>query len=194
AQTVGQALRRRVLGDGAEEIRVVVEELEFEARRLTDDVADVAEARLVFAGDLDDDVLVAGRHRGFSQAELVDATVNDVLRLTDGALADLALHAVLDPELEGALVGASREGEVPAELVEKALVDLRGVRGILHLELEARDVIPRRDDRYLFPELRVGLLRRAAVAFVQPEHPRKLDLHVLVVAVALVADRFPDVD
>jgi len=43
----------------AEEIRVVVEDLELEARRSRDDLFDLGERLLVLARDLDDDVLVA---------------------------------------------------------------------------------------------------------------------------------------
>ena len=60
-----QALRKILffgrLREGLEEVDLVVDHLELEARRLADDVADLAERGFVVAGDLDDDVLVADR-------------------------------------------------------------------------------------------------------------------------------------
>ena len=75
----GQALGLRVSRDRAEEVGLVVEQLELEPRGLADDVADVREALFVFARDLDDDVLVAGRDAGLAQAELVHAAQDDLL-------------------------------------------------------------------------------------------------------------------
>ena len=87
---LGRSSSLAVARDLAEEVVVVVEHLELEARRLADDVADLLERLLVLAGDLDDDVLVARGDRGLAQAELVDAAVDGVLGLGDRALADAA--------------------------------------------------------------------------------------------------------
>ncbi len=119
--------------------------------------------------------------------------MHDVLCLPDRPLSDLALDAILDPKLERSSIAAAGESEIATELVEEPLVDLGGVRRILHLDRDPRDVVPRRDDRHLLAELRVRLLGRTAVAGVQAEHLRELDLHVLVVAVALVTNRLAHV-
>src|SRR5690606_4090722 len=88
AHALGQRVRVHGRGDGTEEVRSVVEELELETRRLADDLADLLEGLLVLAGDLDDDVLVARADGGLAQPELVDAATDRVLGLLDGALAD----------------------------------------------------------------------------------------------------------
>ena len=76
----------------------VVDHLELEAGRSADGLLDVAEALLVAARHLDDDVLVARGDRGLAQAELVDAARDGLLRLRHRALADLRLDLRADLE------------------------------------------------------------------------------------------------
>src|SRR5690606_36385687 len=72
-----------------EEVGAVVQQLELEAGRLADDLADFVERRLVLSWDLDDDVFVPRRDRSFSQTELVHAAQDDLLGLRYGGRADL---------------------------------------------------------------------------------------------------------
>ena len=90
-EPLGQALFLDRLLHGTEEVAVVVEHLELEARGLADDLLDLVERLLVLARDLDDDVLVARGDARLAEAELVDTTIDGVLRLRDGLVADVGL-------------------------------------------------------------------------------------------------------
>ncbi len=170
-----------------EEVGVVVDHLELETRGAADEILDLVERLLVEARDLDDDVLVARRDARLAEPLLVDAALNRLFRLRDGALANGRLDVA--PDLEGDFVVARPHlrSQLLLELLEETLVDLRAVGDVRELQLDDRalgrgDV----DDRV---GLRQLFARHTRVAGVDLEERRELEPHLLGEVVPLVGDR-----
>jgi hypothetical protein len=176
-----------------EEVRLVVDHLELETRGLADDLADLLEALLVLAGDLDDDVLVAHGDGGLAEAELVDAAADGVLRLVDRLVADAGLDLGADLEEDGAGVGARDADDLGGELRDGA-VELAHVVHVLELQDQRRDVALLLLDDDLVADLIQLFAGRGLVALAEPVGRRQLAAHVVEVAIALVLDRLFDVD
>ncbi len=89
-------------------------------------------------GHLDDDVLVAGGDGGLAKTKPVDPARDRLLRLSDGAVADLRLD--VRANLERELVVARPLGlrHLPEELLREAVVDLSLVGLVLEPQADER--------------------------------------------------------
>jgi hypothetical protein len=170
----------------------VVDHLELEARGAADDVLDFPKARLVGAGHLDDDVLVARRDRRLAQSELVDPSRDRILRLRDGTLANLGLDIRANLERDLAFARTLRLGQLAEELFRETIVDLRFV--VLVFELQANERGLRLRHAHFVLELCQLFACDARLARVETEARCQLLSHFVGEVVALVADRLVDFD
>jgi hypothetical protein len=180
----------RDVGQLVDEPGLVIDDLELQARRLADDVADLLERRLIGAGDLDDDVGALCRDGRLAQAERVDAVTDGLARLLHGGLADLVEEVGADVELHGA-AAALHLAEI-AVTSDELVVELGRLGRVLEGEHDPAltDVL----DRHALVGRRDLLARRRVVLGDQAEQLSDLALQLIGAQVAAIANRLLDLD